>query len=178
MPFLSPAKNPKKIPITASKIIAIKASLIVTGKALAITSVTSLPEKVFPKSRVTIPFRYSRYCIHSGLSRLYSARICAATEGGNPLSPPSACTGSPGMAYTMAKISNVAPKNTGIICSRRCPMYLSIGLSLTISCVKPYRVKASRKNRRRVKRHFATFRPASEPAFIAGLLFLAIFRRS
>ena len=51
--------TPKTTPKTASNTKAIRASLMVTGKARPITSMTSCPEKVLPKSRVSAFFRNS-----------------------------------------------------------------------------------------------------------------------
>ena len=125
-----PAMTPKPTPRIASKSSAITASLMVMGKAPAITSATGRPEKVVPKSRVKTPLRYSRYCMYKGLSRLYSARIRACTSGLRPRSPPRAATGSPGIRYTIAKIRNVAPKKTGMIWRSRRPIYRDIGYFL------------------------------------------------
>jgi hypothetical protein len=62
--------------------------------------------------------RYSTYCIHSGLSRLNCARSWAAVAGSGARSPNIALTGSP-TAYTITKIRNVVPRNTGTIWSSR-----------------------------------------------------------
>src|SRR5699024_9218629 len=50
-----PENTPKAMPKMVSKIMAMKASLSVTGKTFRMTSVTGTPEKVVPKSRVKIP---------------------------------------------------------------------------------------------------------------------------
>ena len=50
-----PAINPKMMPKIASKAIAMSASLMVTGKAFAITDDTGWPENVVPKSPTKMP---------------------------------------------------------------------------------------------------------------------------
>lgn len=129
LPFFRPEITPKITPKTASNTKAIRASLMVTGKARPITSMTSCPEKVLPKSRVSAFFRNSRYWTMNGLSRLYSARIWAATASLTGLSPNIALTGSPGNANTRAYTRSVVPRTTGIICRMRRRRYLPIGFS-------------------------------------------------
>ena len=102
LPFFRPEMMPKTTPKIASKQNAMMASLMVTGKARPITSMTSWPAKVLPKSSVSAFLRNSRYWTTNGLSRLYSARICAATASLTGLSPNMALTGSPGNANTRA----------------------------------------------------------------------------
>ena len=129
LPLFRPEIAPKITPNTASNTKAISASLIVTGNARPIWSMTSWPEKVLPKSRVSAFFRNSKYCTMNGLSRLYSARICAATASLTGLSPNIALTGSPGNANTRAYTKSVVPRTTGIICRMRRRRYLPIGFS-------------------------------------------------
>ena len=102
LPFLRPEMMPNTTPKIASKQNAMTASLMVTGNARAISSMTGWPAKVLPKSSVNAFFRYSRYWMMNGLSRLYSARIWAATASLTGLSPNIALTGSPGSAKTRA----------------------------------------------------------------------------
>ena len=56
-PRRTPAITPKMMPKMASKASAISASLMVTGKAFAITERTGWPENVVPKSSVKMPLR-------------------------------------------------------------------------------------------------------------------------
>ena len=74
LPFFRPEMTPKMMPNTASNTNAISASLMVTGNARPISSMTSCPEKVLPKSSVSAFFRKMKYWTMNGLSRLYSAR--------------------------------------------------------------------------------------------------------
>ena len=69
-PLRRPATTPKPMPKIVSITSAISASLIVTGKASARTSVTGRPENVWPKSNWKMPPTYMRYCTRNGLSRL------------------------------------------------------------------------------------------------------------
>jgi hypothetical protein len=55
----------------------------------------------------------------SGSLRLYFSRNAAAYAGGHGRSPHFPARGSPGRAKTIVKMRNVAPRITGIICSRR-----------------------------------------------------------
>ena len=70
LPLRRPATTPNSTPKIASTASAMNESLMVTGKARAISSATGRPENEVPKSKVTMPFRYSRYCTMNGLSRL------------------------------------------------------------------------------------------------------------
>ena len=130
LPFLRPEMTPNTHPKMASKQNAMSASLIVTGNARPISLMTGCPEKVLPKSSVNAFFRNSRYCTKNGLSKLYSARIWAATDSLTGLSPNIALTGSPGNAKTSAYTNSVVPRTTGIICRMRRRRYLPIGFSL------------------------------------------------
>ena len=130
LPFFRPEMTPNTQPKIASKQNAINASLIVTGNARPISAMTGCPAKVSPKLRLSAFFRNSRYCTMNGLSRLYSARIWAATASLTGLSPNIALTGSPGSAKTSAYTNSVVPRTTGIICRMRRRRYLPIGCSL------------------------------------------------
>lgn len=102
LPFFRPEMTPKMTPKMASKQNAMMPRRMVTGNARAISLMTGCPAKVLPKFSVNAFFRNSRYWTMNGLSRLYSARIWAATASLTGLSPNIALTGSPGSAKTSA----------------------------------------------------------------------------
>jgi len=58
-PLRRPAMTPKPMPKMPSKASAMTASLKVTGKARAITSITGRPENELPKFSVRAPLMYS-----------------------------------------------------------------------------------------------------------------------